>query len=359
MRLRLGHKNFSTATRLAVASATAVLLAGCSGDVTRFASNPFEMDPAPTASIRQAAVERPVGFQSASVGAVDSAPLSSPAPAYGSARPAPVAAQPSPVYNPPAQAAPRVIAAPPQAQAKAYSPAPAPAKAQPQANEKLTFVKGAAPASAPAATQAKAVEPQKVAAKPAEKPVEKTAAKPAPQAVETPAKQAEKPAAEKPKQMAKLETGAPAAAASAAAPAAAPAAAAPKAAAAEPESDKPEFRWPARGRIIQGFKAGSSEGIKIALPEGTAVKAAEAGVVAYAGNELKGYGNIVLIKHPNGFVSVYANNGDLSVKRGDAVKRGQLIAKSGQSGNVSSPQLHFELRKGSTPVDPTEFLAGL
>jgi hypothetical protein len=134
MRLRLGHKHFSTATRLAIASATAVLLAGCSGDVTRFASNPFEMDPAPTASIRQSPVEQPVGFQSASVGAVDSAPLSSPAPTYGSARPAPVAAQPSPVYNPPAQAAPRVIAAPPQAQAKAYSPAPVPAKAQPQAN---------------------------------------------------------------------------------------------------------------------------------------------------------------------------------------------------------------------------------
>ena len=180
MRLRLGHKHFSTATRLAVASATAVLLAGCSGDVTRFASNPFEMDPAPTASIRQAAVEQPVGFQSASVGVVDSAPLSSPAPNYGSARPAPVAAQPSPVYNPPAQAAPRVIAGPPQAQAKAYSPAPAPAKAQPHANEKLTFVKGAAPASAPAATQAKAVEPQKVAAKPAEKPTEKPAEKTAP-----------------------------------------------------------------------------------------------------------------------------------------------------------------------------------
>ena len=328
------------------------LLAGCSGDVTRFASNPFEMDQAPTSSIPQASVGPQAGFQSASVGAVDTAPLSSPAPSYGSARPAPVAAQPSPVYNPPAQAAPRVIAAPPQAQA--HAAAPAPAKAHPQTNEKLTFVKGAAPAGAtPVASQAKAVEQPKVAAKSAEKPAERTAAKPAQQAVETPVKQADKPVVEKPKQMAKLETGAPVAAAPAAAPAVAPQAAA------DPDSDKPEFRWPARGRIIQGFKAGSSEGIKIALPEGTAVKAAEAGVVAYAGNELKGYGNLVLIKHPNGFVSVYANNGDISVKRGDTVKRGQLIAKSGQSGNVSSPQLHFELRKGSTPVDPTDFLAGL
>jgi murein DD-endopeptidase MepM/ murein hydrolase activator NlpD len=121
----------------------------------------------------------------------------------------------------------------------------------------------------------------------------------------------------------------------------------------------PEFRWPARGRIIQGFKAGGNDGINIAVPEGTSVKAAESGVVAYAGSELKGYGNLVLIRHPNGFVSAYANNGELDVKRGESVKRGQIIAKSGQSGNVSSPQLHFELRKGSTPVDPTSFLAGL
>jgi murein DD-endopeptidase MepM/ murein hydrolase activator NlpD len=121
----------------------------------------------------------------------------------------------------------------------------------------------------------------------------------------------------------------------------------------------PEFRWPARGRIIEGFKAGGNDGINIAVPEGTSVKAAESGVVAYAGSELKGYGNLVLIRHPNGFVTAYANNGELEVKRGEQVKRGQTIAKSGQSGNVTSPQLHFELRKGSTPVDPTSYLAGL
>jgi murein DD-endopeptidase MepM/ murein hydrolase activator NlpD len=120
----------------------------------------------------------------------------------------------------------------------------------------------------------------------------------------------------------------------------------------------PEFRWPARGRIIQGF-SGANDGINISVPEGTSVKAAEGGVVAYAGNELKGYGNLVLIRHPNGFVSAYAHNGQLDVKRGDQVRRGQIIAKSGQSGNVGSPQLHFELRKGSTPVDPTNYLAGL
>ena len=122
-----------------------------------------------------------------------------------------------------------------------------------------------------------------------------------------------------------------------------------------------EFRWPARGHIVQNFgeKAGvKSDGINIALPEGTPVKAAESGVVAYAGNELKGYGNLVLIRHDNGFVSAYANNGDLKVKKGDVIRRGQVVATSGQTGNVTSPQLHFELRKGSTPVDPMQYLSG-
>src|SRR5271163_1649606 len=109
---------------------------------------------------------------------------------------------------------------------------------------------------------------------------------------------------------------------------------------------EPEFRWPARGRIIQGFKAGGNDGINISVPAGTSVRAAENGVVVYSGDGLKGYGNLVLIKHPNGFVSASANNGELDVKCGD-------------TGNVNAPQLHFELRKGSTPVDPTNYLAGL
>jgi murein DD-endopeptidase MepM/ murein hydrolase activator NlpD len=121
-----------------------------------------------------------------------------------------------------------------------------------------------------------------------------------------------------------------------------------------------DFRWPARGRVISGFTGkGGNEGISIALPEGTPVKAAEGGVVAYSGSELKGYGNLILVRHDNGFVSAYANNGELLVKRGEKVKRGQLIAKSGQTGNVSSPQLHFELRKGATPVDPLQHLSGM
>jgi murein DD-endopeptidase MepM/ murein hydrolase activator NlpD len=120
-----------------------------------------------------------------------------------------------------------------------------------------------------------------------------------------------------------------------------------------------QFRWPARGRIIQGFKSGGNDGINIALPEGTSVRAAEDGKVAYAGSALKGYGNLVLIRHSNGFVSAYANNGSLDVKQGETVKRGQVIAKSGATGDVSTPQLHFELRRGQTPVDPTSYLAGL
>ena len=128
---------------------------------------------------------------------------------------------------------------------------------------------------------------------------------------------------------------------------------------ADAAGSEPEFRWPARGRIIQGFKSGGNDGINISVPSGTSVRAAESGTVVYSGDGLKGYGNLVLIKHPNGFVTAYGNNGELDVKRGETVKRGQVIAKSGDTGNVNSPQLHFELRKGSTPVDPTSYLAGL
>ncbi|WAC26121.1 peptidoglycan DD-metalloendopeptidase family protein [Ancylobacter sp. SL191] len=124
-----------------------------------------------------------------------------------------------------------------------------------------------------------------------------------------------------------------------------------------------QFRWPVRGRVISTFgpKPGGqqNEGINVSVPEGTAVKAAEDGVVAYAGSELKGYGNLVLIKHADGYVTAYAHNSELEVKKGDTVKRGQVIAKAGQTGNVTSPQVHFEIRKGSQPVDPSQYLAGL
>lgn len=124
----------------------------------------------------------------------------------------------------------------------------------------------------------------------------------------------------------------------------------------------PNFRWPARGRVIASYGAKANgkvnDGINLAVPEGTPVKAADDGVVAYAGNELKGYGNLILLRHANGYVTAYADASQLLVKRGDKVRRGQVIAKSGQTGEVSSPQLHFEIRKGSTPVDPLQFLDG-
>lgn len=132
--------------------------------------------------------------------------------------------------------------------------------------------------------------------------------------------------------------------------------------AAEATGALPTFRWPVRGKVITSYGAKTNgkanDGINLAVPEGTPVKAAEDGVVAYSGNELKGYGNLVLIRHSNGYVTAYAHASELLVKRGDTIKRGQVIAKSGQSGEVASPQLHFEIRKGSTPVDPLQFLNG-
>ena len=92
------------------------------------------------------------------------------------------------------------------------------------------------------------------------------------------------------------------------------------------------------------------------MPEGTPIKAAEDGVVAYAGNELKTYGNLVLVRHSNGYVTAYAHASEILVKRDDPVKRGQIIAKAGQTGSVAAPQLHFEIRKGSAPVDPAQYL---
>jgi murein DD-endopeptidase MepM/ murein hydrolase activator NlpD len=125
----------------------------------------------------------------------------------------------------------------------------------------------------------------------------------------------------------------------------------------------PGFRWPARGRVIAGFgpkpNGQQNDGIDVAVPPNTPIKAAEDGVVAYAGSELKDYGNLVLVKHPNGYVTAYAHAKELLVKRGDPIKRGEVIAKSGQTGNVDVPELHFEVRKGTVPVDPMPFLNGV
>ncbi|HEX7966769.1 MAG TPA: M23 family metallopeptidase [Stellaceae bacterium] len=123
------------------------------------------------------------------------------------------------------------------------------------------------------------------------------------------------------------------------------------------------FLWPVRGRLIghYGTNEGGThnDGINIAARAGTPVVAAEAGTVAYAGNELRGYGNLVLIKHANGWMTAYAHNSALLVKRGERVRRGQPIGRIGATGAVSEPQLHFEIRRGSKALDPDDYLPPL
>ena len=145
--------------------------------------------------------------------------------------------------------------------------------------------------------------------------------------------------------------------------AAAPAAAAAVAAIpAPPPKSGRGFIWPVKGEVIAEFgttgKGQHNDGINIKVPPGTPVVAADDGVVAYSGNELRGFGNLLLIKHSDGWMTAYAHNQALLVKRGETVKRGQKIAKSGDSGGVSEPQLHFEIRQGTRAVDPQGILGG-
>jgi murein DD-endopeptidase MepM/ murein hydrolase activator NlpD len=127
-------------------------------------------------------------------------------------------------------------------------------------------------------------------------------------------------------------------------------------------SGKGAFAWPVQGKVISTFgssKDGTkNDGINIAAPSGAPVVAAADGTVAYAGNELRGFGNMILIRHDGGYVTAYAHNASLLVKKGDKVKRGQTIARVGATGAVFGPQVHFEIRKGTQPVDPMSFLGG-
>jgi murein DD-endopeptidase MepM/ murein hydrolase activator NlpD len=120
------------------------------------------------------------------------------------------------------------------------------------------------------------------------------------------------------------------------------------------------FQWPLRGRVIAGFGSpvggAANKGIDLAVAAGTDIRAAEDGVVLYAGNAIKDFGNLLLLRHRDGFLTAYAHAQSFAVKPGDSVRRGQVIAKSGQTGAVTSPQLHFEIRKDDAPVDPAQYL---
>lgn len=120
------------------------------------------------------------------------------------------------------------------------------------------------------------------------------------------------------------------------------------------------FMWPIQGRVISNYgpkEAGyHNDGVNIAAPVGSSVYASESGVVVHADNKLSGYGNLILIKHQNGWVTAYAHNQSLMVKKGDQVRRGDIIAQVGQTGRVTRPQLHFEMRKGARAVNPRQYL---
>jgi murein DD-endopeptidase MepM/ murein hydrolase activator NlpD len=149
-----------------------------------------------------------------------------------------------------------------------------------------------------------------------------------------------------------------------------------RAATAEPEQEKTQlaslprsnakpraggkFIWPVEGKLMSEYGSKGdglhNDGINIAAPKGAPVFAAAPGVVAYAGNEIRGFGNLLLIQHADGWMTAYAHNDKLLVRRGDRVQQGQQISAVGATGNVSSPQLHFEIRRGKRAVDPLDQL---
>lgn len=121
------------------------------------------------------------------------------------------------------------------------------------------------------------------------------------------------------------------------------------------------FEWPVVGRILSGYgpKAGGehNDGINIAVPAGTPVRAAEEGTVVYSDNELKGFGNLILIRHKDRWMTAYAHLDRMAVKSGDKVARGQTIGTVGSTGSVDKPQLHFEVRRGTEALNPEIYMA--
>jgi murein DD-endopeptidase MepM/ murein hydrolase activator NlpD len=383
--------------------ATAALLAGCSNSIERFQSaydNPSDADPVYTASVPRAkkivkpkykapAYEEPA-YDAASADVIEETPIKRAA--IPMAKPKDYASAYKPTYKQPALTAkkPRLVPPPEEVVADAetavedYTPPPvvkAPFKkaqpklmaepegdvamVQPLPKKKIKFnqstpvveedVADATPVVKPLRPTAKLVKPIATDAKVAEiEPVTK------------PKLLKKKPVlalAEEEQQAAGDSTDGEAAIGEA-----------PKTVlvVAKPKLKEPEMaaapvsptglslRWPLKGKVISGFgnkpNGLKNEGINIAVPEGTGIRAADGGVVAYAGNELKGYGNLVLIRHPGGYVTAYAHAKELFVKRGDKVDRGAVIAKAGQTGSVTSPQLHFEVRKGATALDPMKYM---
>ncbi|MDR3518211.1 MAG: peptidoglycan DD-metalloendopeptidase family protein [Azospirillaceae bacterium] len=139
-------------------------------------------------------------------------------------------------------------------------------------------------------------------------------------------------------------------------------AAAPEAVPSPPPRAGRRFLWPIHGNVLSDFGSKPdglhNDGVNIAAPRGTPVRAAENGVVAYAGNELRGFGNLLLLRHADGWMTAYAHLEELQVRRGAKVTRGQVIGTVGASGNVNEPQLHFEIRRNSQPVDPHDLMEG-
>lgn len=127
-----------------------------------------------------------------------------------------------------------------------------------------------------------------------------------------------------------------------------------------PKRSASKFSWPVKGKIVSSYgpKAGGlhNDGINIAAARGTVVKAAENGIIAYTGNQIEGYGNLILIKHDGGWTTAYAHINEISVQKGQQVKVGQKIGTVGSTGSVSTPQLHFEIRKGRQAVNPSGYI---
>ncbi|NEI69498.1 peptidoglycan DD-metalloendopeptidase family protein [Rhizobium lusitanum] len=211
-------------------------------------------------------------------------------------------------------------------------------------------------AAAPDPVKTASIEPQKISAKPGALPVAEQKHAAADPVAKQPA----------PKVVAHADAAADTAAKPQVVASASPSQSINDAAKSDAQADAPEatgigkYRWPVRGAVVAGYgsnvNGSRNDGIDISVPSGTPIKAAENGVVIYAGNGLKELGNTVLVRHDDGTVTVYGHADALNVSRGQKVQRGQTLATSGMSGNVSQPQLHFEVRKNSAPVNPMTFL---